>query len=30
MILEVKDGCFGYSGQPVILDHINIGRCSSA
>ena len=25
MILEVKDGCFGYSGQPVILDHINIG-----
>lgn len=25
MILEVKDGCFGYSGQPVILDHINLG-----
>lgn len=25
MILEVKDGCFGYFGQPVILDHINLG-----
>ena len=24
MILEVKDGCFGYFGQPVIFDHINL------
>ena len=23
-ILEVKDGCFGYFGQPVIFDHINL------
>lgn len=24
MILEVQDGCFGYPGQPVILEHIDL------